>query len=83
MVNSETSCILLGRKEIIAEFKALVSSFPEEMNSMQSQLSNYKATALDIHTVRADFQSLSNIVDRKVGVSFLLLVLYFGLNCNA
>ncbi|KAJ0112961.1 hypothetical protein Patl1_00150 [Pistacia atlantica] len=55
-----------GRKEIIAEFKALVSSFPEEMSSMQSQLSKYKETALDIHTLRADVQSLSNVLNRKV-----------------
>ncbi|KAL5798900.1 hypothetical protein ACOSQ2_003720 [Xanthoceras sorbifolium] len=55
-----------GRKEIIAEFKALVSSFPEEMNTMQSQLSKYKETALDIHSLRADVQSLSNLLDWKV-----------------
>ncbi|KAK2650704.1 hypothetical protein Ddye_018193 [Dipteronia dyeriana] len=55
-----------GRKEIIAEFKALVSSFPEEMNSMQSQLSKYKEIALDIHSLRADVQSLYNLLDRKV-----------------
>ncbi|KAI9182601.1 hypothetical protein LWI28_027086 [Acer negundo] len=55
-----------GRKEIIAEFKELVSSFPEEMNSMQSQLSKYKEIALDIHSLRADVQSLYNLLDRKV-----------------
>ncbi|KAL5794940.1 hypothetical protein ACOSP7_003534 [Xanthoceras sorbifolium] len=55
-----------GREEIIAEFKALVSSFPEEMNTMQSQLSKYKETALDIHSLRADVQSLSNLLDWKV-----------------
>ncbi|KAK3195140.1 hypothetical protein Dsin_026450 [Dipteronia sinensis] len=55
-----------GRKEIIAEFKVLVSSFPDEMNSMQSQLSKYKEIALDIHSLRADVQSLYNLLDRKV-----------------
>ncbi|KDP28843.1 hypothetical protein JCGZ_14614 [Jatropha curcas] len=55
-----------GRKEIIAEFKALVSSFPEEMGNMQRQLSNYKKAASDIHSLRADVQSLSTVLDRKV-----------------
>ncbi|CAL9001075.1 unnamed protein product [Prunus brigantina] len=34
-----------GRKEIIEEFKALVSSFPEEMGTMQGQLRKYKKAA--------------------------------------
>ncbi|KAG8653709.1 E3 ubiquitin-protein ligase BRE1-like 1 isoform X1 [Manihot esculenta] len=55
----------LGRKEIIAEFKALVSSFPEEMGNMQRQLSNYKEAASNIHSLRADVQSLSTVLDRK------------------
>ncbi|GAV90855.1 zf-C3HC4_3 domain-containing protein [Cephalotus follicularis] len=55
-----------GRKEIIAEFKALVSSFPEEMSTMQSQLSKFKEASFDIHSLRADVQSLSSILDRKV-----------------
>ncbi|KAJ9171209.1 hypothetical protein P3X46_014604 [Hevea brasiliensis] len=55
-----------GRKEIIAEFKALVSSFPEEMGNMQRQLSTYKEAASDIHYLRADVQSLSTVLDRKV-----------------
>ncbi|KAH8516624.1 hypothetical protein H0E87_004827 [Populus deltoides] len=54
-----------GRKEIIAEFKALVSSFPEEMSSMQLQLSNSKDASSDIHSLRADGQSLSTVLDRK------------------
>ncbi|XP_022756963.1 E3 ubiquitin-protein ligase BRE1-like 1 isoform X2 [Durio zibethinus] len=54
-----------GRKEIIAEFKRLLSSFPEEMSSMQSQLGKYKEAAVDIHSLRADVQSLSSILDRK------------------
>ncbi|XP_007052228.2 PREDICTED: E3 ubiquitin-protein ligase BRE1-like 1 [Theobroma cacao] len=55
-----------GRKEIIAEFKSLLSSFPEEMSSMQSQLGKYKEAAVDIHSLRADVQSLSSVLDRKV-----------------
>ncbi|XVE76891.1 hypothetical protein DITRI_Ditri13aG0016800 [Diplodiscus trichospermus] len=54
-----------GRKHIIAEFKNLLSSFPEEMSSMQSQLGKYKEAAEDIHSLRADVQSLSSILDRK------------------
>ncbi|XP_024032871.1 E3 ubiquitin-protein ligase BRE1-like 1 [Morus notabilis] len=55
-----------GRQEIIAEFKALVSSFPEEMETMQGQLRKYKETAANVHSLRADVQSLSSILDRKV-----------------
>ncbi|KAK7293410.1 hypothetical protein RJT34_16275 [Clitoria ternatea] len=55
-----------GRKQIIAEFKSLVSSFPDEMGSMQSQLSKHKESASDIHSLRADVQSVSSIFDRKV-----------------
>ncbi|GMY23299.1 E3 ubiquitin-protein ligase BRE1-like 1 isoform X1 [Fagus crenata] len=41
-----------GRKEIIAEFRTLLSSFPEEMSTMQSELSKYKETASDVHSLR-------------------------------
>ncbi|TYH99763.1 hypothetical protein ES332_A11G088900v1 [Gossypium tomentosum] len=53
------------RKEIIAEFKSLLSSFPEDMSLMQSQLGKYKEAAVDIHSLRADVQSLSTTLDRK------------------
>lgn len=62
-----------GRKEIIAEFKALVSSFPEEMGNMQGQLRKYKEAASDVHSLRADVQSLSSTLDRKVGLYVLVL----------
>ncbi|KAG6749309.1 hypothetical protein POTOM_046353 [Populus tomentosa] len=65
--NLEESSREPGRKDVIAEFKALVSSFPEEMGSMQSQLSNFKEASSDIHSLRADVQSLSTVLDRKVG----------------
>lgn len=55
-----------GRKEIISQFKALVSSFPEVMGSMQGQLSKYKETATDIHVLRAEVKSLSSILAQKV-----------------
>ena len=60
-----------GRKEIIKEFKALVSSFPEKMGTMQAQLRNYKKAASDFHSLKADVQSLSSILDRKVGISIM------------
>ncbi|KAK9911102.1 hypothetical protein M0R45_035025 [Rubus argutus] len=55
-----------GRKEILEEFKALVSSFPERMGAMQGQLRKYKEGASDFHSLQADVQSLSSILDRKV-----------------
>ncbi|MBA0617254.1 hypothetical protein Godav_026717 [Gossypium davidsonii] len=36
------------------EFKSLLSSFPEEMSLMQSQLGKYKEAVVDIHSLRAD-----------------------------
>ncbi|KAL9259499.1 E3 ubiquitin-protein ligase BRE1-like 1-like protein [Drosera capensis] len=54
-----------GRKEIISKFKVLASSFPENMNAMQSQLSKYKETAKGIHSLRANVQSLTNVLSRK------------------
>ncbi|XP_013666708.2 E3 ubiquitin-protein ligase BRE1-like 1 isoform X1 [Brassica napus] len=54
-----------GRKEIFADMKALVASFPGEMSSMRSQLENYKETAGGIHSLRADVQSLSVVLCRK------------------
>ena len=64
-----------GRKEIIAEFKSLLSSFPEEMSSMQSQLGKHKEAAVDIHSLRADVQSLSSILDSKVSTFISCVVI--------
>lgn len=41
---------------------------------MQSQLSKYKESASDIHSLRADVQSISSILDRKVKECDLLSV---------
>ncbi|XP_047329596.1 uncharacterized protein LOC124932924 [Impatiens glandulifera] len=38
-----------GRKEVVSEFKALVSSFPKEMGNMQNQLSTRKLLQMFIH----------------------------------
>ncbi|KAH9625585.1 hypothetical protein KSS87_001455 [Heliosperma pusillum] len=54
-----------GRKEIISNFREFVSSFPEDMSSMQSNLRKYKDTASDVHSLRAESQSFSNILTRK------------------
>ncbi|KAL6129097.1 hypothetical protein ACLB2K_072450 [Fragaria x ananassa] len=55
-----------GRKEVLEEFKAMVSSFPEQMGAMQGQLLKYKEAASDFDSLQADVQSLSSILDRKV-----------------
>lgn len=54
-----------GRKEIIAKFRTFVSLFPEDMGNMQTQLRKYKEASADVHSLRADVQSLSTILDRK------------------
>lgn len=65
--------LITGRKEIIAEFKALVTSFPEKMGGMENQLAKHKETAADIHSLRADVESLTNILNRKVKIDALWL----------
>ncbi|XP_073313890.1 E3 ubiquitin-protein ligase BRE1-like 1 [Primulina huaijiensis] len=55
-----------GRKEVIASFKELVSSFPEKMGNMQNQLIKHKEAASDVHRLRANVQSLTIMLDRKV-----------------
>ncbi|KAJ6849638.1 E3 ubiquitin-protein ligase BRE1-like 1 [Iris pallida] len=55
-----------GRKQIIAEFKALLSTLPKEMGAMQTELSKYKEVASEIHSLRAEVQSFSSVVDKKV-----------------
>lgn len=65
---------LLGRQEIVNDFRALVSSFPEEMGAMQSELSKYKEAALNIHSLRADVQCFSRALDRMVVIIFALFL---------
>lgn len=55
-----------GRQDIVNDFRALVSSFPEEMGAMQSELSKYKEAAVNIHSLRADVQCFSRALDRMV-----------------
>ncbi|KAI7734561.1 hypothetical protein M8C21_025089 [Ambrosia artemisiifolia] len=54
-----------GRKEIIAKFRTFVSSFPQDMGSMQTQLRKHKEDSSDVQSLRADVQSLTVILDRK------------------
>lgn len=54
-----------GRNQIISEFKALVSSLPREMGAMQTELSKYKDDASELHSLRAELHSLSDILTRK------------------
>lgn len=44
------------------------------MSSMQSKLRKYKETAANVHALRAEVQSLSNVLARKVNQ--LLTVAY-------
>ena len=44
------------------------------MRSMQEQLTKYKEVASDVHSLRAEVQSLSDVFNRKVGVSYIELV---------
>jgi hypothetical protein len=74
-----------GRKQIIVEFKALVSSLPNEMAIVQSELNKYKEAASDLHLLRAEVQSLSSMLKRKVrflnklytAIKFALVVLIY------
>ncbi|KAL6652277.1 hypothetical protein ACP70R_011202 [Stipagrostis hirtigluma subsp. patula] len=54
-----------GRNQVISEFKALVSSLPREMDAMQSELSRHKDASLELHSLRAEVNSLSSILTRK------------------
>lgn len=44
---------------------------------MQRQLSNYKEAASNIHSLRADVQSLSTVLDRKVGTLWFVRTFTF------
>ncbi|CAN6477956.1 unnamed protein product [Victoria cruziana] len=54
-----------GRRDVIADFKVRVSSLHKDMDTMQRELNKYKEAALDIHSLRAEVQSLSSILNRK------------------
>nr|CAD1844899.1 unnamed protein product [Ananas comosus var. bracteatus] len=54
-----------GRKQVISEFKALVASLPKDMGIMQSKITKYKEAASDLHSLRAEVQSLSTMLNRK------------------
>ncbi|KAK8964000.1 E3 ubiquitin-protein ligase BRE1-like 1 [Platanthera guangdongensis] len=55
-----------GRKEIIAEFKELVSSLPKEMDAMQSELGKLKESSSEIHCLRAHVLSFSGLLQWEV-----------------
>lgn len=59
-----------GRKNIIAQFKELVASFPKEMGAMQNELSKSKESTSEMHCLRAQMQSLSSILGREVWFSY-------------
>uniref|UniRef100_A0A7N0UII9 E3 ubiquitin protein ligase n=1 Tax=Kalanchoe fedtschenkoi TaxID=63787 RepID=A0A7N0UII9_KALFE len=79
-----------GRKEIIAEFKAMALSFHKHTNSMQKQLNKHKDTASDVHSLHGardentapsaaqadEIKKLLSVVDSlKVSESKLSLIL--------
>lgn len=75
--------LITGRKEIIAEFKALVSSFPEKLGSMQNQLAKHKETAADVHSLQADVESLTNILNHKVKFNALDFIKFIIFNFSS
>eukprot|EP01018_Ginkgo_biloba_P005014 Gb_28646 [translate_table: standard] len=54
-----------GRKDIITEFKVMVSTLHKEMGMMQAQLNRCKETACEVHSLRAEVHSLTAILSRK------------------
>ncbi|CAL9165191.1 unnamed protein product [Musa hybrid cultivar] len=54
-----------SRKQIIKEFKALVSSLPKDLRIMQSEIDKNKEAAIELHSLRAEVQSLSSVLHRK------------------
>lgn len=45
---------------------------------MQNQLSQYKEAASEVHSLRAEVQSLSSILERKVSVPYSFAHAYVG-----
>ncbi|KAL8249384.1 hypothetical protein R6Q59_006252 [Mikania micrantha] len=54
-----------GRKEVISKFRNFISSFPQDMETMQTQLREHKEASSEVQSLRADVQSLTAILDRK------------------
>lgn len=78
MQSSFIQSAISGRREIITDFKALLATFPEEMEMMQSQLSKFKEDAVDIHSLRAEVQSLTSILNGKVGILKGIIGCYYS-----
>ncbi|KAI3815986.1 hypothetical protein L1987_15670 [Smallanthus sonchifolius] len=54
------------KKEIIANFRTFVSSFPQYMGIMQTQLREYKEASSYVQSLHDNVQSLTAILDRMV-----------------
>ncbi|XP_042393673.1 E3 ubiquitin-protein ligase BRE1-like 1 isoform X2 [Zingiber officinale] len=54
-----------SREEIIQDFKALAASLPKSMEIMQSEIDQKKEATVDLHSLRAEVQSLSSLLHRK------------------
>lgn len=67
-----------GRKNVIAQFKELVASFPKKMESMQNELSKSKESTSEIHCLRAQLKFLSSMLGREVGFLIKYDIIWFG-----
>ncbi|XP_078428745.1 histone mono-ubiquitination 1 isoform X2 [Wolffia australiana] len=54
-----------GRKDIISQFKTLVSSLPKSIETMQSELTKHKEDASEVHSLKAKVESFTRILSRK------------------
>ncbi|XP_042388910.1 E3 ubiquitin-protein ligase BRE1-like 1 isoform X1 [Zingiber officinale] len=54
-----------SREEIIQDFKTLAASLPKSMEIMQSEIDQKKEATVDLHSLRAEVQSLSSLLHRK------------------
>lgn len=56
-----------GRKDVKEEFQVMASALTKEMGMMESQLNRWKRTADEALSLREKAQSLSALLDVKVG----------------
>ena len=59
-----------GRKETVAELKAMVGTLRQEMKVMEDTVTKYKTVADEVHGLRADIKALETKMERKVTWNF-------------
>ena len=57
-----------GRKETVAELKAMVGTLRQEMKVMEDTVTKYKSVADEVHGLRADIKALETKMERKVNL---------------